>query len=1292
MKQLNLTRRLSAAFFLLASLFCYSSANADITIDGDITDWSSEDRLELSPRTPVDGYELFGRYESNSYKILLRNLTGTISTSTTFWLNTDQDSATGYLIWGYAGGAEYNVNIAADGQPYLYQDADGQTLVSGPLAYNISTDGSGENIELEIPESLIGTPTGDGVNMLIDVNNTSFLPASYWPHENNYILAKETVFDGAGIVIDGDKSDWNASYRVDLDETVATADAEIYARFEDNTYKFLIHDSSSSSIGEGSTIWLNTDNDLTTGEQVLGYAGGAEYNINFAADGKPYLYTGGAGETLVDGPLNYATVTDSFSATTLEIELAASLVGSPSGEGITFILDNNGSSYFPRSYFPNTNNYTLLHETETAQIAIVYSATSEAQFFDSKAYAQLFMSVQAQAMMAGLPFDLLTEDDLLDLDKIKNYKTLVFPYAANAPADIIAGIEQNLTTAVNDYNVGIVTAGNFLTNDETGTNLSDDAYLRMKSLMGITRTDGGGPFSISYQVSNSTHPVTSSEFATDEVLKTYTAAYTDYFVATGDYPSTVLAQQVIDGTSVQNALIVTENGGRHAHFGTVQLMTDPNILWSVLQWSVYGEKAPVALHMTRENSVFVGRNDMDQSMFIDQAAEVEGELLTYLQLWKTNYDFVSSYYINVGNDADNQEETDWAVSGPLYQQYMALGNEIGTHSYTHPHDTNILTDAELEEEFADSRTIIEENLNITNLSAAVPGAAEDLRTAGEIIQHVDYLSGGYSGTGAGYPNAIGFLDPSYSKVYLSPNMSFDFTLVEFQNKTAAEAEATWFSEFDELVKHSNLGLIHWPWHDYGPTNSDNGGYTFAMFDNLLAKAHDFGSEFITGKDFAERIKSFKSTGLNVTKVDDVITAQVSSSDTGKFALNVADGETITSVDDWYAYNDTQVFLANTGREYKINLGATNTAVTRITELPKRGELVTLTGDGTDLAFEFKGEGTVNIQLACVPDALTVTGGTDQFSYITTDTIAVSFTGDIQHATTTVDATCSVTLSLAEVQVFGSEGVESTNLALTGTATQSTTAYSGVASRAIDGNTSGEWNEGTVTHTNATSTTAWWELELPQNSNLEQIVLFNRTNCCTQRLSDFTVSVLDEAGSVVWSQLYAETPSPSLTISLTATGKTVRVSLDGTATNTNVILSLAEVQIYGTVAVTTDLTNLALSGIASQSTTDYSGVASRAIDGNTSGAYSQNSVTHTNSSNTTAWWQVVLPQEATIGQIALFNRTDSCCTSRLTNFTVSVLDDAENVIWSQFYSSAPSPSQTISLSATGSIVRVSLGSS
>jgi hypothetical protein len=136
-----------------------------------------------------------------------------------------------------------------------------------------------------------------------------------------------------------------------------------------------------------------------------------------------------------------------------------------------------------------------------------------------------------------------------------------------------------------------------------------------------------------------------------------------------------------------------------------------------------------------------------------------------------------------------------------------------------------------------------------------------------------------------------------------------------------------------------------------------------------------------------------------------VTALVNSTATGKFALKVADGATIASVDNWYAYNDKQVILDNSTREYGINLGTPNTNVSRITKLPKRGELISLNGDGTDLNFEFKGKGTVNIQLKCAPSGFTVSGGTNQFTFTTPNNVGINFLTDQQHATTTVNATC-----------------------------------------------------------------------------------------------------------------------------------------------------------------------------------------------------------------------------------------------------------------------------------------------
>ena len=130
-----------------------------------------------------------------------------------------------------------------------------------------------------------------------------------------------------------------------------------------------------------------------------------------------------------------------------------------------------------------------------------------------------------------------------------------------------------------------------------------------------------------------------------------------------------------------------------------------------------------------------------------------------------------------------------------------------------------------------------------------------------------------------------------------------------------------------------------------------------------------------------------------------------------------------------------------------------------------------------------------------------------------------------------------------------------NLALNGSASQSSTRHGGDASRAIDGNSNGSYSSGSVTHT-ATGNGAWWQVQLNQTSNISQVVVHNRSdNCCVSRLSSYTVSVLNDGGNIVWSQSYSSAPTPTNTINVNATGRTVRVSLNGT-------LSLAEVEVLG----------------------------------------------------------------------------------------------------------------------------------
>ena len=60
-------------------------------------------------------------------------------------------------------------------------------------------------------------------------------------------------------------------------------------------------------------------------------------------------------------------------------------------------------------------------------------------------------------------------------------------------------------------------------------------------------------------------------------------------------------------------------------------------------------------------------------------------MIPMLQARKQQYDFVGTYFINVGDDAQpaNENFTNWSVSLPYYNAILQMGNEIGTHSDTH---------------------------------------------------------------------------------------------------------------------------------------------------------------------------------------------------------------------------------------------------------------------------------------------------------------------------------------------------------------------------------------------------------------------------------------------------------------------------------------------------------------------------------------------------------------------------------------------------------------------------------
>ncbi len=136
------------------------------------------------------------------------------------------------------------------------------------------------------------------------------------------------------------------------------------------------------------------------------------------------------------------------------------------------------------------------------------------------------------------------------------------------------------------------------------------------------------------------------------------------------------------------------------------------------------------------------------------------------------------------------------------------------------------------------------------------------------------------------------------------------------------------------------------------------------------------------------------------------------------------------------------------------------------------------------------------------------------------------------------------------------------------ATQSSVYGSAVASRAVDGNTDGNYAHNSVAHTNS-ETNAWWEVDLGGVQQIDAIQVWNRTDCCSERLKDFYVFVSEEpfastdptqlVNSGVWNHhITADIPAKvTTTVPVNHLGRYVRVQLAGRNN-----LQLAEVQVWG----------------------------------------------------------------------------------------------------------------------------------
>ena len=357
-----------------------------ITLDGTFSDWPAAD-IVANTANVAPGYQIYGAFLNdatlgNTYVIGIDATAATdpvIGPGTVIYLNTDQNDATGYDLSFANIGAEYEVQFAygsnAALEPFLYSvtAAGVTTLLNGgaPLDYGFSSNG--ESLEVAIPQALL-TPAGGAAPTSISFDTLINNGAAALP--SNFASAQYTITDpsapapvaitiGNLITLDGQFTDWPAADSV-MTSGNTVAGYQVYGAFPNdatlgNTYVIGIDATAATDpiIGTNTFIYLNTDQNTTTGYDPFGDPVGAEYEVQFALGSnnvlQPYLYsvTSTGVATLLNGgaSLDYGI---SSNGESVELAIPQALLTPAGGAAPTSIsfdtLINNGAAALPSDF------------------------------------------------------------------------------------------------------------------------------------------------------------------------------------------------------------------------------------------------------------------------------------------------------------------------------------------------------------------------------------------------------------------------------------------------------------------------------------------------------------------------------------------------------------------------------------------------------------------------------------------------------------------------------------------------------------------------------------------------------------------------------------------------------------------------------------------------------------------------------------------------------------------------------------------------------------------------------
>merc|ERR1712085_183712 len=113
--------------------------------------------------------------------------------------------------------------------------------------------------------------------------------------------------------------------------------------------------------------------------------------------------------------------------------------------------------------------------------------------------------------------------------------------------------------------------------------------------------------------------------------------------------------------------------------------------------------------------------------------------------------------------------------------------------------------------------------------------------------------------------------------------------------------------------------------------------------------------------------------------------------------------------------------------------------------------------------------------------------------------------------------------------------------------------------AVDGNTAGNWNQGSVMHT-CNNANPWWKVDLGRGeTQITHVVVTSRTDCCNDRLRNTDLEILNASGTVVASRPFeGDKDVHHFRLGNNVMGRYVKLNKHESG-----VLNIAEVEVFGT---------------------------------------------------------------------------------------------------------------------------------